>query len=205
MFEIYFVRHGETEWNIKGILQGSKNSHLTEKGKAQAYKLRDKLEGIHFEGIYTSPLQRAYETAEILRGHKDEAFYVVDDLREMSFGEMEGIPKTEFRALQPEAYNNLWNDPLSYNPEAFKGERFQDVDKRIMDFMKKLVVNHPEGGKFLVISHGMTLKMIFSHIWKHDLDKFWNDPVPENTSVTTVSYKNNEFNIEKFSDTSHLD
>lgn len=205
MFEIYFVRHGETEWNIKGILQGSKNSHLTEKGKAQAHKLRDKLEKIHFEGIYTSPLQRASETAEILRGHKDEPFYVVDDLKEMSFGDMEGIPKTEFKALQPEAYNNLWNDPLSYNPEAFKGERFQDVDKRIMDFMKKLVVNHPEGGKFLVVSHGMTLKMIFSHIWKHDLDKFWNDPVPENTSVTIVSYKNNEFNIEKFSDTSHLD
>ena len=205
MFEIYFVRHGETEWNLKGILQGSKNSHLTEKGKEQAYKLRDKLEGTHFEGIYTSPLQRASETAEILRGHRDEPFYVVDDLKEMSFGEMEGIPKSEFRALEPVAYENLWNDPSNYHPESFGGERFEDVDKRVMSFMEKLVETHPEGGKFLVVSHGMTLKMIFNHIWKHSLDKFWDDPVPENTSVTTVSYKNNEFNIEKFSDTSHLD
>lgn len=205
MFEIYFVRHGETEWNLKGILQGSKNSHLTEKGKEQAYKLRDKLEGTHFEGIYTSPLKRASETAEILRGHRDEEFYIVDELKEMSFGEMEGIPKSEFQAKEPKAYDNLWNNPQNYNPESFGGERFQDVDKRAMDFMKKLVENHPEGGKFLVVSHGMTLKMIFSNIWKHGLDKFWDDPVPENTSVTIVSYKNNEFNIEKFSDTSHLD
>lgn len=205
MFEIYFVRHGETEWNLKGILQGSKNSHLTEKGKEQAYKLKEKLDDIHFQGIYTSPLKRAAETAEIIRGHKDEPFYILDELKEMSFGDMEGIPKTEFQAIEPEAYYNLWNSPLDYAPESFGGESFQKVDNRVMRFMDKLVKTHPGGGRFLVVSHGMTLKMIFGHIWKHGLDKFWDDPVPENTSVTVVSYRNNEFKIDKFSDTSHLD
>jgi probable phosphoglycerate mutase len=204
MFEIYFVRHGETEWNLKGILQGSKNSHLTEKGKKQAYKLKEKLENIHFQGVYTSPLKRASETAEIIRGHKEEPFYIFDELKEMSFGKMEGIPKSEFKALEPVTYDNLWNNPLAYDPKSFDGESFQEVDDRVMGFMKKLVKNNPNGGRFLVVSHGMTLKMIFGHIWKHGLDKFWDDPVPENTSVTIVNYKDGEFEIEKFSDTSHL-
>ncbi len=205
MLEIYFVRHGETEWNLKGMLQGKQNSPLTEKGRAQAAKLGEALKDVEFDGIYSSPMGRASLTAEIIRGEREQALFTIPALREMSFGDMEGLSKKEFQKLHPEQYKNLWEDALTYDPAAFNGETFQEVDDRVMEGLDHLVKAHPDGGRILVVSHGMTLKSIFMHVWGHGLDKYWEDPVPENTSLTIVSYKDGEYRMEDFSNTSHLD
>ena len=205
MLEIYFVRHGETEWNQKGMLQGKKNSPLTEEGKNQAVKLRDALKDVKFDGIYSSPMGRASLTAEIIRGDREQAMFTIPELREMSFGDMEGRKKTEFEELYPEEYNNLWTNALKYDPSPFNGETFQEVDERVMGALGHLVNAHSEGGRILVVSHGMTLKNIFTHVWGHGLDKYWEDPVPQNTSLSIVSYSNGEYRMEDFSNTSHLD
>ncbi len=204
MLEIYFVRHGETEWNQKGMLQGAKNSPLTEKGRNQAVKLGKALKDIKFDGFYTSPLGRAASTAELIMGDRDEALYILPEIREMSFGDMEGKEKREFEKLHPREYNNLWTDALIYDPKEFNGETFQEVDERVMEGLEHLVKSHPNGGRILVVSHGMTLKNIFSHILGHGLDKYWEDPVPENTSLTIVKYENEKFKIIDFSNTEHL-
>ena len=205
MLEIYFVRHGETEWNLKGMLQGKQNSPLTEKGRAQAAKLGEALKGVEFDGLYSSPMGRASLTAEIIRGEREQALFTIPALREMSFGEMEGLSKKEFQKLHPEQYKNLWEDALIYDPSAFKGETFKEVDERVMEGLDHLVKSHPNGGRILVVSHGMTLKNIFMHVWGHDLEKYWDDPVPENTSLTRVSYRDGVYKMEDFSNTSHLD
>ena len=205
MLEIYFVRHGETEWNQKGMLQGKKNSPLTEEGKGQAAKLREALKDVKFDGIYSSPMGRASLTAEIIKGDREQAMFTVPELREMSFGNMEGRKKKEFEKLYPEQYNNLWNNALEYDPSAFNGETFQEVDDRVMEALGHLVNAHPEGGRILVVSHGMTLKNIFTHVWGHGLDKYWEDPVPQNTSLSIVSYSNGKYRMEDFSNTDHLD
>lgn len=205
MLEIYFVRHGETEWNLKGMLQGKQNSPLTEKGRAQAAKLGEALKDVEFDGIYSSPMGRASLTAEIIRGDREQALFTIPALREMSFGEMEGLSKKEFQRLHPEQYKNLWEDALIYDPSAFEGETFREVDERVMEGLDHLVKSHPHGGRILVVSHGMTLKNIFMHVWGHGLDKYWEDPVPENTSLTIVSYRDGEYRMEDFSNTSHLD
>lgn len=204
MLEIYFVRHGETEWNQKGMLQGKMNSPLTEKGRAQAAKLGEALKDVRFEGIYSSPVGRASLTAEIIKGDRDQALFMVPELREMSFGKMEGLTKKEFERLHPEQYANLWKDALAYDPREFGGETFQEVDQRVMEGLDHLVKSHPDGGKVLVVSHGMTLKNIFSHVWGHGLDKYWEDPVPENTSLTIVSYSGGKYEMVDFSNTDHL-
>jgi len=205
MLEIYFVRHGETEWNLKGMLQGKQNSPLTEKGRAQAAKLGEALKDVEFDGLYSSPMGRASLTAEIIRGEREQALFTIPALREMSFGEMEGLSKKEFQKLHPEQYKNLWEDALIYDPSAFKGETFKEVDERVMEGLDHLVKSHPNGGRILVVSHGMTLKNIFMHVWGHGLDKYWDDPVPENTSLTRVSYRDGVYKMEDFSNTSHLD
>jgi len=205
MLEIYFVRHGETEWNLKGMLQGKKNSPLTEKGRSQAAKLGEALKDVVFDGLYSSPMGRASLTAEIIRGERDQALYTIPALKEMSFGDMEGLTKKKFERLHPEQYKNLWEDALSYDPSAFDGETFEEVDARVMEGLDHLVKSHPQGGKILVVSHGMTLKNIFMHVWGHGLDKYWEDPVPQNTSLTIVSYSKGEYKMEDFSNTSHLD
>lgn len=70
--KIYFVRHGETEWDLKKIFQGVKNSPLTKLGKEQARKLKIKLNSIDFTHYYSSPLGRAVETLEILTEDRKE-------------------------------------------------------------------------------------------------------------------------------------
>lgn len=205
MLEIYFVRHGQTEWNLKGMLQGKKNSPLTEKGKSQAVKLGEALKDVEFEGIYASPMVRASLTAEIIKGDRDQALYTVPELREMSFGDMEGLTKKEFERLHPVQYKNLWEDAVVYDPAAFNGETFAEVDARVMEGLEHLVKSHPGGGKILVVSHGMTLKNIVTHVLGHGLEDYWNDPVPENTSLTIVSYKEGKYKMEDFSNTSHLE
>ena len=71
MLNIYFVRHGETVWNTKGIMQGRLDSELTEKGVLQAENLSEQFENIDFEAVYSSELGRAYKTANILKSGRD--------------------------------------------------------------------------------------------------------------------------------------
>lgn len=204
MLEIYFVRHGKTEWNEKGMLQGKKNSPLTMEGKEQAAKLRDALKDVEFKGLYSSPLGRASYTAEIIRNNRTQGLFMLNDFREMSFGDMEGVTKDVFKEKYPEQYKNLWTNAKDYDPSEFNGEGFKEVDDRIMEGLGHLVRYHPHGGKILLVSHGMTLKSIFMHIWGHDLEDYWNDPVPENTSLTIVTYEDGKFTMKDFSNTDHL-
>lgn len=204
MLEIYFVRHGKTEWNEKGMLQGKQNSPLTIEGREQAKKLGKALKNIEFDAFYTSPLGRAASTAELIIGDRDQALFTIPEFREMSFGEMEGLPKEEFKRLHPIQHDIIWSDATRYNPKDFKGETFDEVDARIMQGFDHLLKSFPNGGRVLVVSHGMTLKNIFMHVWGHGLEDYWNDPVPDNTSYSIVTYEDGRFNMKEFSNTDHL-
>ncbi len=88
----YFVRHGETVWNVQHRLQGVHDIPLDEKGIRQAEELHRQLiaEGVHFVRVYSSPLSRALRTAEIVSGQPASEIFCDDRLREMEFGSMEG-------------------------------------------------------------------------------------------------------------------
>jgi probable phosphoglycerate mutase len=66
-------------------------------------------------------------------------------------------------------------------------------------------VEENKAGDIMVVSHGMILKVIFGYVLGHGLDKFWIDPVPQNTSVTTISYNDGKFKMENFSNIEHLE
>lgn len=68
---IYLTRHGQTLWNIENRLQGRGNSKLTEEGKGRAEMLSKRMKNIHIDTIYSSPLERAFITANIIKGDRD--------------------------------------------------------------------------------------------------------------------------------------
>src|SRR3989344_5835107 len=88
----YIVRHGQTEWNTKGLLQGHGDSPLTYLGVKQAEQIRDELKSIHFDAIFSSDLLRAKRTAEIVALERKIAVKTTQALRERDFGHFEGKP-----------------------------------------------------------------------------------------------------------------
>uniref|UniRef100_A0A2P2IG40 Histidine phosphatase family protein n=1 Tax=Hirondellea gigas TaxID=1518452 RepID=A0A2P2IG40_9CRUS len=204
MLKIHFIRHGQTEWNIEKKLQGHLNSSLTEEGIEQTKILYEKIKHINFNKIYTSPQGRAVQTAKILRGEREIQIFKVEEFMEMGFGNVEGIEKERFKIKYPKPFMNLWTDAIKYDPSAFGGESFVEVKKRALKGLEKLIKENVSGN-IMVVSHGMILKIIFGYVLGHGLDKFWVDPVPLNTSVTTVSYSKNIFKMEIFSNVDHLD
>ena len=87
---IYFVRHGQTDYNLKEIIQGASDIELNETGIKQAYQTKEKLKDIKFDKIYSSPLKRAKKTAEIIGEDRKITVEVDDRLKEISFGINEG-------------------------------------------------------------------------------------------------------------------
>ena len=88
--ELYIFRHGRTVWNAQRKIQGDTDIALAKEGIDMAKAVAEKIADIHFDAIYSSPLQRAYETACILRGSRALEVIKDDRLRELNFGVLEG-------------------------------------------------------------------------------------------------------------------
>lgn len=141
---IYFVRHGETEWNKKGIIQGHKDSVLTLNGKAAAEKLGKILSNRNIEMIYTSDLGRCVQAAEIINKYLKVKLVKTKELRERSFGSLNG--KSEKEVKKKLDLSNL-------NEVAPNGESFNQLKKRIVNFIKLLSKKNLKT-VLLVIHHG---------------------------------------------------
>ena len=203
MLQIYFIRHGQTEWNTQGMMQGRNNSPLTQEGRNQAKKLGEHLRTEEFDVIYSSPLGRAMETTELILGDSKKEILPIDEFKEIAMGKVEGIPKEEFKLTYPEEYYNFWHDGTKYDPTAYQGESYEEVldrAKKGLDKLSKLYSN----GKIMVVTHGVMLKAICNVVLEKGISEFTKQPVPENTSVTVINYKDGYFEIEKFSMTDHL-
>ena len=94
--KLYIVRHGTTDWNVQCRFQGRIDIELNSNGRMLAGKLGEKLENVHFDCIYSSPLSRAYETANLIRGHRNIQIIKNDLLAEIAFGELEGSLSDDF-------------------------------------------------------------------------------------------------------------
>ncbi len=139
--EVYICRHGETEWTLSGQHTSYSDIPLTENGKKQAGKLRERLSGIKFDKIYTSPLVRAKSTCDIV-GFSSEA-EIWDDLFEWRYGEIEGKTTSEIRKTIP-GWTIFDNGPPG-------GESIQEVSDRADRVIEKIRQN---SGRVALFSSG---------------------------------------------------
>ncbi len=145
------VRHGETIRNIVGLVQGDTESMLSEKGKEQAMETKKKLENQTFDMVFSSPLSRAYQTAEIITEGKLPI--IIDErLNERDYGDFEGHTREEFD------YVDYWN--FDYNLKENHGESVQHLCMRIDDFLKEIKEKYQDK-KVLVVTHSGVARAIY--------------------------------------------
>ena len=203
--EIYFVRHGQTIWNVEKRFQGLSDSPLTELGITQAKLLGEKLKDIKFDKFYSTSLKRAYDTANYIKGNRKQKVEIFDDFVEISMGDMEGIKQEDFKKLYPEQVKNFFFNQLEYNPSSFGGESFLEVRERVIRGLNKFIELNKNYERVLVVSHGATLKTLLHYISGKDISTLSDEVIPKNTSYTIVKYENGKFEITDFSNTSHLE
>jgi probable phosphoglycerate mutase len=156
------ARHGETDWNIAGILQGWIDVAINDQGRRQAYELVAGFAGSGFTCIYSSPLVRALETAQIIaRSLRLPSPVCHDGLRERNFGAIQGIPKAELAELNPVLLQQI----LKRNPATFfeQGETMDEFADRVLAAVESIAETH-SGERVLVITHGWVMDVITRHI-----------------------------------------
>jgi len=202
MTRIYLTRHGETEWNRQRRFQGSKNSELTEKGILGAELLATRVEDIELDCIVSSPLKRAYHTAEIVRGKKDIDIIKNEGFKEINLGDFEGMRWDEIEQLHGEILKRISKDPL--NNRYPNGENLSEFYSRVERAFKE-VINKCRNKNVLIVAHGGTIKCIESYIRKFKISKDWMGNVVQNCSLSCVDVDDNN-NIKEilYNDTEHL-
>lgn len=157
---LIFARHGETEWNVAGRLQGQTDIPLNPKGRDQAdavgRALKD-LPGVAGRSFVASPLSRATETMRRIRvamGLDPDAFSTDPRLAELSFGRWEGATFRELREREPGEMRRRERDRWGHRPPG--GESYEDVSARVAGFIGEL------GGPAVVVSHGGVARTVLA-------------------------------------------
>jgi probable phosphoglycerate mutase len=199
--KIYITRHGTTEWNIQRRLQGWKDSKLTEEGIARAVSLGKRLKDIDFDIIYTSPLNRALETAMLIRGDKNTKIVTHDGLKELRLGIWEGMELDVIEKEYPDEYYIYRNKPIDYIP--VEGETYMDLFKRVGQFLEE--IKKLDAENILVVSHGVTIKAIIKLIKNLTMDEFSDLPVYTGTALNIAEVNGDKIELIVENDTSHID
>jgi len=168
MTTLLLVRHGETDWNAAGRLQGHTDRPLNDYGRQQARELADRLAGDDIEAVYASDLARARETAEILGARLGLEVVIDPDLREKNWGNWEGLTSDERAAI------------------AFEGESTEAHRERVLRAVDRIVEAHPDG-RVVVVTHGGSLRRIQAAVSGIAL------PVIDNCSVWTLAHEDGTF------------
>jgi len=187
------VRHGQTDWNIAHRFQGQSDTPLNAAGEAQPLHTGRALaqaHGAEIEAIVASDLQRARRTAEIIAGelaaagHTQAQLVVEPRLREMSFGEWEGLTYTEIQARHPERLK-LWEADLGQNAPP-GGETLAALAPRVSAAQADLLAARPQGTTLLV-SHGGPLQMLIELALGRPPGRFWQLHL-SNASISEMSF-----------------
>ena len=162
MLNIFLIRHGETAWNADNNRYcGRTDIPLTEKGLKQAEALRNQLQSITWDGVFSSPLQRAFTTAQIATGSTGTTVVKDDRLIEADFGLWEKKTKEEFVAENATLWENWIRDPAS-NPAGGTGETGTAIVQRVDAFFQSLQQQY-QTGNFLVAAHNGVNRLYLSH------------------------------------------
>ena len=163
----YIVRHGETVFNKKGIMQGNIiDSPLTKRGENQAERVRKKLSKLHFDEIFSSDLFRAKRTAEIITLERKLAVKTTQALREQNYGRYEGKPYKVFheslrKLLQK--YERLDDRKKKHFRLESGIETDEEAVSRFITFIREIAIAYA-GKNILVVSHGDVIKYFLIHV-----------------------------------------
>ena len=164
---VILARHGETIWNRERKFQGNKNSDLTETGISQAAETGRLLKNVHIDSVYSSPLKRAYNTAEIISGKRNLDIIKRENLREIFLGPWEGKTMEQIEISYPEEYEYFWKKPDKFSISG--AETFYELQKRIVAEINN-IINENIGKTVLIVSHWIAIKTAAAYYKSIDIE-----------------------------------
>lgn len=172
--KIYFVRHGQTDWNLERKMQGGETEKdLNETGIEQAKQAREKVKELEYDMIIRSPMNRVEQTMNIINQKNDIPIIIDERIRERRVGELEGYISTD------EIENKIWDYELNYDIPS--GENIKDFEKRILEFIKEIKEKYNDK-KILVVAHGGVAKILIANL----------RDMPESKNLVEIEVKNCE-------------
>ena len=155
MTTIFLARHGESDWNVEKRFQGHSDRPLTERGREQAHALADLVGSEKIDAVYTSPLSRARETAEIVAARAGLEALALPELREVDTGSWSGLSRADVEARFPEGFARWRSGGSGWE----NGESYDEMAERVIGALQKIAEDHP-AGRVLLISHGGPIRAI---------------------------------------------
>ena len=169
---LYIIRHGETDWNAQHRLQGRTDIPLNDTGRRMAEMARIGCRDIHFDLCFCSPLIRAKETAEILLRGRDVPIVTDDRLKEMGFGNYEGL--ADSFQIPDCPINVFFHSPEKYTDPPGGAESLDNLFARTGAFLRERVDPLLQEGKdVLIVGHGAMNSSIVCQVRKLPREKFW--------------------------------
>lgn len=186
--KIYLIRHGETDWNKERRVQGSADIPLNAYGLFLAKKTAEGLQDVPFDVVYSSPLIRARQTAEILRGKREIPVYIDDRLQEMGFGRYEGTDIQKAGSDSTDKLHDFIRHPERYKAED--GEDFSQVIERAKAFIEEVLVGlERQYETVMITAHGAFIRCFLRCVEERPLAEFWSGIPQGNCSVNILEMK----------------
>lgn len=195
------VRHGETDWNRMRQAQGRADIELNENGRDQAFRLAGRLKNMRLDGIYASPLLRAYETAEIIAQRCHLPLEAVEALTEMDMGEWEGLCFPNIKERYPEE-EALWSCRPDQSHLPGSRESTRGVEERVQNWADRLYEQKP-GDSFVVVTHTWPAKLLILGALHVEL-RYIHSLRLDNAAMSIVERNETGWVVRLVNDVSHL-
>ncbi|HML80684.1 MAG: histidine phosphatase family protein [Thiomonas sp.] len=198
---ILLVRHGETRLTLEDRFAGSNDISLSNEGREQAASLGIRLSSVSIAAVYASPMARTLETARIIAGPHNLPVQIIDALREIDYGNWEGLTRDEVTCRFPQAYSLWEEDPLLVAPEG--GESGLSVIHRALPIMREIIERHRHQ-TVLVVSHKGTNRLLVSSLLGLDA-RGYRERLDQSPAALTILDFMNEVRprLKLFNDVSH--
>jgi broad specificity phosphatase PhoE len=182
MTTFWLARHGQTDWNVQGRWQGHADPPLNELGQKQTQILAQGLAHVRFDAIFTSDLDRAYETACAVAEKQGIKVQIEARLREINLGEWEGLTREEIQKLYPAEWEERMKFPLQARPPG--GESVLELVERIIPAVTDIARLYP-AGQVLIVSHGLALAVLICHSKRVPLEDVF-ESIPDNAVPMSI-------------------
>ncbi|MBN1179997.1 MAG: histidine phosphatase family protein [Anaerolineae bacterium] len=201
--ELILVRHGQTDANVARQWVGRRETALTDLGRAQAQAVARRLaeQTPRAHAVYTSPLSRALHTAQAIAQALGVDPVVIDGLREIDFGTLDGMTLQEMASQYPDVYAR-WQNKTDNEFTWPGGERRADFFLRAAAACDDILTRHTSGA-VVIVAHGGTLRSVLLHLLHTQMEMWWKYEI-NNGSITRVVVENGAARLVALNDTAHL-
>lgn len=199
MTKLILARHGETMWNVERVFRGRADVNLDEIGIKQAELLGKYLSNWELEAIYSSPVKRALDTANIIARRQKVSVHIAEGLIDFDFGEWQSLPEKEVKRLHPAVLDEWHNNPHKVKMPG--GESLDDVRERAVEVVNDVLSRHQ--GNVLLVSHRVVIKVLICYLLGLDNSHFWNIN-HDVGGITIFNCGDGRFVLTRHNDTSHL-